>query len=503
MKRVRITFATKYPIPPPIGGVNDPITKTGPWWDWYNTYLKSIYWKVKRRWALRAAGYKCSKCGACHCVLQVHHLTYERVGCEKLTDLEVRCVACHGADHPVLVKTPVHIPSMFAEQRFTRKPLRKQEPPIQKIYRLYAAGKIKKNDWRGRGRSLLDEDIFFDEFRLDRVSSTAVTVNYVGPFFMSCDHGCAHGPNQHGLYGVECGCGFYVGRSEVAQRCLEQIAKCDLFYVRLGDADDAYGTLVEIGYAAALGKPIYPDIVQGAKLNDMWFAIHMALQSPMRAEHLPLIPYWTQQPASLTAYRESLQCILNRPKQYPTRAMLGLADPIKGFEEDLPEGLEEVEPECTCGNSHGFHNSDCACFSDEDYPYDEDTYRAQLREAEALETVCATLKSLPIHLWGRDGMTYIGYQSVLGWEAWPMVVRDAPSSTCIPCLACSRDLAQETVFLGDNEGALCVSCFATYMAREDHVARLNEDEPPMEWSRVESMDFLPKGPEPELTEDGI
>ena len=47
---------------------------------------------------LKKAGHKCSICGETE-NLNVHHLTYARVGCEKLSDLEVLCRGCHENEH--------------------------------------------------------------------------------------------------------------------------------------------------------------------------------------------------------------------------------------------------------------------------------------------------------------------------------------------------------------------------------------------------------------------
>ncbi len=57
---------------------------------------------------------------------------------------------------------------------------------------VYFAGKIGKNDWRHglvpalRGHDWGDCAIDTEAYR------------YVGPFFVSCDHGCNHNPHGHG-----------------------------------------------------------------------------------------------------------------------------------------------------------------------------------------------------------------------------------------------------------------------------------------------------------------
>jgi len=90
-----------YPIPPPVDDRKNYGVKKGPWWDWYNKYLRSEYWKARRRAALQRAGHKCQRCGTRRYTLQVHHLKYVRVGREEMEDLEVCCVRCHDNVHSI------------------------------------------------------------------------------------------------------------------------------------------------------------------------------------------------------------------------------------------------------------------------------------------------------------------------------------------------------------------------------------------------------------------
>lgn len=65
----------------------------------YPDYLESPYWRLHvRRQALARAGGRCERCGVSD-GLEVHHVTYERLGCEHPDDLEVLCGPCHGAHH--------------------------------------------------------------------------------------------------------------------------------------------------------------------------------------------------------------------------------------------------------------------------------------------------------------------------------------------------------------------------------------------------------------------
>lgn len=72
--------------------------------DYRAEYLASEHWKATRRAALRRVGYCCQHCGLRvepdqRWRLDVHHLTYARLGAELDTDLEVICRACHQKEH--------------------------------------------------------------------------------------------------------------------------------------------------------------------------------------------------------------------------------------------------------------------------------------------------------------------------------------------------------------------------------------------------------------------
>lgn len=64
----------------------------------YSAYLRSPFWQQKREAAFREYGRHCNRCGSLTS-LQVHHKTYERLGCERIEDLEVLCETCHKLEH--------------------------------------------------------------------------------------------------------------------------------------------------------------------------------------------------------------------------------------------------------------------------------------------------------------------------------------------------------------------------------------------------------------------
>ena len=63
----------------------------------WEKYLRSPQWKARRDARLRAVGYKCERCGinGPSARLEVHHLTYDRLGNELPSDLSVLCPRCH------------------------------------------------------------------------------------------------------------------------------------------------------------------------------------------------------------------------------------------------------------------------------------------------------------------------------------------------------------------------------------------------------------------------
>ena len=65
----------------------------------YNAYISnSPEWAAKRKQKLQQVGYRCQGCGSDE-RLEVHHLTYERFGHERLEDLQVLCHLCHMREH--------------------------------------------------------------------------------------------------------------------------------------------------------------------------------------------------------------------------------------------------------------------------------------------------------------------------------------------------------------------------------------------------------------------
>lgn len=78
--------------------------------EWYDNYLASDHWQRTRIQRLLRANinkeWNLIQCDRTECglfvplmVLDVHHLTYARVGSERMEDLQVLCRSCHGVVH--------------------------------------------------------------------------------------------------------------------------------------------------------------------------------------------------------------------------------------------------------------------------------------------------------------------------------------------------------------------------------------------------------------------
>lgn len=66
----------------------------------YYEYIASKEWQRKRLARIKLDGYKCHICGSSR-NLNVHHLTYERLGHEDMEDLMTLCRSCHEKVHEI------------------------------------------------------------------------------------------------------------------------------------------------------------------------------------------------------------------------------------------------------------------------------------------------------------------------------------------------------------------------------------------------------------------
>lgn len=61
----------------------------------YKHYLKGPRWAAKRELWFNTFGKYCRACGTTRGPIQLHHMTYERLGNERLGDLVALCSNCH------------------------------------------------------------------------------------------------------------------------------------------------------------------------------------------------------------------------------------------------------------------------------------------------------------------------------------------------------------------------------------------------------------------------
>ena len=64
----------------------------------YRRYLKSLDWYLIRQKMLKICEYECELCESKK-KLEVHHMTYDNLFEERLSDLMVLCEECHADQH--------------------------------------------------------------------------------------------------------------------------------------------------------------------------------------------------------------------------------------------------------------------------------------------------------------------------------------------------------------------------------------------------------------------
>jgi hypothetical protein len=121
--------------------------------------------------------------------------------------------------------------------------------------RVYMAGKMKApSNWRPGDFNCYSLDVADAEFPITAMHHAEF--RYGGPFMVRDDHRGAHGPWVRHM--AEGWCGPANGPDEpknIVRFCFDLISKAHLVCAHIASAD-AYGTLVEIGYARALGIPV-------------------------------------------------------------------------------------------------------------------------------------------------------------------------------------------------------------------------------------------------------
>lgn len=70
--------------------------------DYEGWYLRTPHWHQVSRWRKKIARFRCEVSDQHTGILDVHHKTYDHLGCEPPEDLEVLCRECHKARHDAL-----------------------------------------------------------------------------------------------------------------------------------------------------------------------------------------------------------------------------------------------------------------------------------------------------------------------------------------------------------------------------------------------------------------
>ena len=155
--------------------------------------------------------------------------------------------------------------------------------------KVYLAGRIEKNGWRhrvveGLRNSLLSTHVerldIYEKWKPWPILHKSILgyYDYVGPYFISDDHGCAHGCDTHGAAAIENGgCLDNLNKDMmkmwIYSRCLKAIDDCEMLVAWIDDKE-AFGTIAEIGYAYAMKKDI--TILGSNYISDLWFTYQLA-----------------------------------------------------------------------------------------------------------------------------------------------------------------------------------------------------------------------------------
>jgi len=112
----------------------------------YEEYLRSPEWRRKRKERLKLDRNTCQKCGTTsrEYRLEVHHLTYERLGSERMEDLQTLCVLCHP------IETSEQRRQKYAKRVFVLVDFKRRTPVVSNEEDHDGLQNIKLQDYRRR-----------------------------------------------------------------------------------------------------------------------------------------------------------------------------------------------------------------------------------------------------------------------------------------------------------------------------------------------------------------
>ena len=275
----------------------------------YSAYLCSREWSVLKEQVRARSGGICERC-TINPMDHVHHLTYERKYREELQDLQACCKPCHDFIHAKSDADPAA-----------------DRPAVlpwcgRKVKTFYLAGKITGTHWRDEivpewseeNHSANYQQAFVD-YDWDKSWCTVpcvtrvlngIYLHYAGPWWRDVMGGHGTSYNSTSPHGYSCSYESQDSegnplplqsrevakrRDEVASAVAYAIAESDLFFAWI-DSADCYGTLVEIGYAKALGKVVVvatSSDLPASIADEMWLAIEagyrITAETPAAAWH--------------------------------------------------------------------------------------------------------------------------------------------------------------------------------------------------------------------------
>ena len=99
------------------------------WWDEYSTYLKSDKWKRKKEKYFALYGKRCAICRS-GMKVQIHHMSYQHMGNEPLSDLVALC-AVHHKKLTIESRIPYN-KRMFSLDEFTKFFIKREKKKLNK-----------------------------------------------------------------------------------------------------------------------------------------------------------------------------------------------------------------------------------------------------------------------------------------------------------------------------------------------------------------------------------
>ena len=157
--------------------------------------------------------------------------------------------------------------------------------------RIYFAGKITANCWR--------HDLV-PQLRGWQQASGPIDCGrfiYTGPFFVSCDHKCRHGDATHGVLGIGCEPELEETREAVFEKNQAALQSSSRVFAYIA-SPNCYGTLIELGWAARAGIPVFIVFAPSVDHEDFWYAQQLS----RRAIFSPIIATRSGLPELFRAY---------------------------------------------------------------------------------------------------------------------------------------------------------------------------------------------------------